>query len=81
MPAKLVSPAEPVLRVEVLAATPLVTRPPVVPPPAREPIVSLVPFRFSVAPETFAIDTALVSGIAEPPETCKVPALIVVAPV
>ena len=81
MPAKLVSPAEPVLRTEVVETTPLVTTPPVVPPPDSDPIVSLEPFRSSIAFETFAIETAPASGIAAPPESFSVPALIVVVPV
>ena len=60
---------------------PSVTLPPAAPPPASEPMVSLVPLRSSMAPATLVSVTADVSAMAAPPESCRVPALIVVAPV
>ena len=57
--------------------TPLLTVVPLT--PASEPIVSLLPFRSSVAPLTVK-DTALPDGMLFAAPTCKVPALMVVAP-
>ena len=70
----------PVIKVAA-PATPLVTIPPVVPPPANEPIVSLVPFKSKVTPATSASVTAPVLASAAPPLSLRVPALIVVRPV
>ena len=53
--------------------------PPVVPLPAREPMVSEFDTS-SVAPATLAIVTAPVLAIALPLRTSSVPALMVVAP-
>src|SRR3990167_6928237 len=55
--------------------------PPVAPPPAMEPTVSLKLLRSSTAPATSAKLTALLSEITPAAPNCIVPALIVVAPV
>src|SRR6185295_20094307 len=47
----------------VSVPAPRETFPPAVPPPAREPIVSFVPFRASDAPAALASATAEVSAI------------------
>ena len=73
--------ASPVVSVAVVAGVLLVTTPPRAPPPASEPIVSLLPARSSVTPGALASVTAPVSAIAEPPASFNVPALIAVVPV
>ena len=67
--------------VSVEAPVLLVTTPPKTPPPANEPIVSLLPARSSVTPAALASVTAPVSAIAKPPASFNVPALIAVVPV
>lgn len=66
----------PVVRV----VEPRVTLPPAGPPLAREPMVSSLESA-RVAPAALARVTAAVSARAEPPESARVPAEIVVPPV
>src|SRR4051812_33062470 len=65
----------------VSVPAPSETPPPVVPPPAREPIVSALPFSARETPAVFAKVTADISAIALPPSKLSVPPLTVVVPV
>jgi len=65
----------------VSVPTPRETFPPVVPPPAREPIVSALPFNARETPAVLAKVTADVSAIALPPSKLRVPPVTDVEPV
>jgi class 3 adenylate cyclase len=56
------APLPPVVRVEVIAAVLLVTKPPVRPPPCNDPILSSVPARSTVTPAAFPSTPAPPSG-------------------
>ena len=83
-PVPLITPAKAVsvlLPPVVKVPAPSVTLPPVAPPPAKEPMLTLLPFKSRTTPAVLARVTAelLPNAVALP--ACKVPPLRAVSPV
>ena len=81
-PIPLITPSNEVLPAlpEVSVPAPRVRLPPVPPPPARLPMVRLLPFKSSATPTAFASVTSLPDPSAVVLPACRLPPLIAVAP-